>query len=124
MTGLFELQGDGLHIYVTQEKHGSTVHWTGTSEDRDPAVVLGPYLKRLAEGLQGQVTVDFTRFGFMNSSTVPPIIAFLRSLNERAIATRVVYDGAQTWQRMSFNGLRGLSQVFRSITIVNCQDPG
>ena len=122
MTAMPDLKHDTLHIQLTQEGAGLTVHWRGASEARDPGLVLDPYLKQLAGQIKGAVTVDFTQFGFMNSSTVPPIITFLRDLNDRAIPARVVYDGEQTWQRMSFNGMRALSMMLKNVTVVNSRE--
>jgi hypothetical protein len=92
--------------------------WNGRSTDREPGRQLTPYLNDLLDELSGrELLISFQGLAYMNSSTVTPIIQFLKHLNERRIDTRVTYDGRSKWQRSSFRALSGLAMMMKHVTV-------
>lgn len=92
--------------------------WNGRSTDREPGRQLTPYFNGLLDELEGRgLLISFQGLEYMNSSTVTPIIQFLKNLNERNIETRVAYDGRSKWQRASFRALSGLAMMMKHVTV-------
>ncbi len=103
------LKGNGRRVYMS---------WNGRSAERDPATLLNPYLEGLLDEIQNrELLIAFQELQFMNSSTVSPIIRFLKKLNERQVDTRITYDGRSKWQSASFKALNGLAMMMKHITV-------
>ncbi len=92
--------------------------WIGQSDDRNPSASLNPYLDSLIPALKGsQLVIEYTRLEYMNSSTVPPIIQFIKKLNLNKIKTLIHYDASSKWQSASFKALETLSLMMPHITV-------
>lgn len=84
--------------------------WHGESDARDPANFLIPYIEELSSVIEGRtLTLDLRRLEFMNSSTAACIITILRLLDERRIATRIVFDETVNWQRINLQCMRAIA---------------
>lgn len=107
-----------LKIVFNQQGGKTKMSWIGQSDDRNPAVSLNPYLDSLIEDLKGtELLVEYRQLEYMNSSTVPPIIQFLKKLNTNGIKTQITYDANSKWQCASFKALETLSLMMNNITV-------
>ena len=96
-----------------------TMSWLGRSESREPSAVLNPYFAGIAAGIGGkELVVDFTKLEYMNSSTVPPIIQLIKTLNEKNVTTKIYYDKESKWQAASFKALETISGTMKSIEVI------
>lgn len=103
------VKGNGRQVYMS---------WNGRSAERDPAALLNPYLESLLDGIHDRdLLIAFQELQYMNSSTVSPIIQFLKNLNQRQVETRITYDGRSKWQSASFKALNGLAMMMKHITV-------
>ncbi len=103
------VKGNGRRVYMS---------WNGRSAERDPAALLNPYLEELLDEIQNRdLLIAFQELQHMNSSTVSPIIQFVKRLNEQGIDTRITYDGNSKWQSASFKALNGLAKVMKHIKV-------
>ena len=81
-----------LRIAVFRRDNKATILWSGVSDSRNPSAFLNAVVQRLVEELQGyEVTIDFRRLEFMNSSTVPPIISLIKRLDAQGISSLVLF---------------------------------
>lgn len=104
-------------VIETGEKH--VLHWKGKSEDRDPAALLVPYINGIIDSLKGkEVEVNFLTLEYMNSSTVPPIIHLVKSLNEQNIKSTIIYDANSKWQSASFKALETITKTLNTISVI------
>ena len=109
---------DGLVVTLATTDDEATITWRGTSDDRNPQAFLTPMLTRLARSTTGKrVTVDFRRFEYMNSSTVAPIIAFIKALDERCAHATLLYDTNLSWQRVNFRCMRTIARTLKNIQV-------
>ena len=112
-----DLDAGGLRIVVESTPTSVQLKWRGRSVERRPATTLGPFFETvLAELGDRRLMIDFREFEFMNSSTVRPIIEFLRSASEVAKAIEVYYHGGITWQRLSFKVVEALAKEWDNVS--------
>ena len=103
------LNGNADRVHMT---------WRGRSAAGNPGFRLNPYLNDLADELAGRkLLVSFQKLEYMNSSTVSPVIQFVKNLNDRGIRTRITYDGRSKWQSASFKALGGLAIMLKHISV-------
>lgn len=101
-----DLSAGPLEIKVAEEDDKYVMCWFGSSEEPNPSKILSPYLAGVIGELAGkELVVDFTKFGYMNSSTVPPIFELIRSLEQNKIKTLIIYRKDLKWQVASFKAL-------------------
>jgi hypothetical protein len=87
--------------------------WRGSSRDRQPQRLLGPFLTEQIEQAQRAgcpVEMRFDRLEYFNSATVMAIVGAVRGAKAKGIAVRIVYDGSRDWQRLSFEPMRVFAQ--------------
>ena len=114
-----DLRAADLWIHVQREASHVAIIWAGTSEAREPALYLLPYLDDLVNELHGSVVeIDFSAMDFMNSATIAPIVRFLRSLDRHCTKVRVLYDPSRTFQRTTFSAIKALGIVLRKLEVV------
>jgi hypothetical protein len=85
------------------------VDWTGKSAARQPVLALGPYIERLlseASAVHCPVEMHFEKLEYFNSSTITVVIQMVQSFIARSVPLTIVYNGALSWQRASFEALR------------------
>ena len=106
-----------LTILLTETAREATMSWRGTSDARDPKAFLEPVFSRVIDKVKGRdLTIDFTGLEFMNSSTVSPIIALLKQLNENGIKSHVVFNN-EDWQVVHMRCLRTIATVLRNVEV-------
>ncbi len=123
-----DFEDDSLRIEIRDKPAAVAIHWCGESEARDPASTLGPFLDGLVPSLRKrEVTLYFDALRYMNSSTVTPIMEFLRKLSEVASAVTVLYDGRLQWQATSFRAMRVVARKWENVEVretSNSRPPG
>ena len=113
-----DLNVGGLVIKLEKKGGNVVMSWLGKSRERDPAALLNPYFDEIASEVEGsKITVDFINLEYMNSSTVPPIIQFVKRLDTLNVITNVYYDKSSEWQSASFKALGTISQGLKNINI-------
>lgn len=96
----------------------NTITWIGKSEARDPSSVINPYFKSIFDRLKGKaLEIKFEQFKYMNSSTVPPIIQLMKSLEENGITATITYNKNSKWQSASFKALETIVRTMKYISV-------
>jgi hypothetical protein len=107
-----------LEIAVKEENSGFYLTWLGKSVNRNPSDTLDPYFAGMIDQLKGKkVSIDFTKFEYMNSSTVSPIINFMKLLEENKIETVIYYNKDLKWQVVSFRALETIVTKYNSVLV-------
>ena len=107
-----------LTISVERNGNRAVMEWIGQSADRSPSQCLTPYLSGIADELMGyDLTVSFNKLEYMNSSTVQPIVHFMKKLDENNISTQIAYNASLSWQRASFKALENLAVMMKHISV-------
>ena len=107
-----------LEIKITENENLVILKWLGHSRTLDPAVELNPYLNGVLNELQGKsILVDFTELVSMNSSTIMPIIFFIRKLEEHAVVSEILYNGKLSWQKASFIVIAEIIKNYKNVKI-------
>jgi len=110
---------NALEIKVDQQNGRTIIQWKGKSDDRDPGIDLDPYLTTLAsECKETAVDVEFMDLEFMNSSTVQPILLFMKELSRLGITAVLKYRKDLSWQEASFRALRTVSTRMPGVTVL------
>lgn len=112
------LSSDKLSININADGGKVLMTWLGQSDSRNPSTALNPYFESLINDLKAcELTIRFDDLEYMNSSTVPPIIKFLKTLNNNEITTIITYDTEKKWQAASFKALETFSGMLNYITV-------
>jgi hypothetical protein len=116
--GMNGLKVDNFEIKVLEQNDLVKLQWLGRSELRNPAEVLNPYLDSIVTKLKGKnIVVDYSKLEYMNSSTVPPIIKFIKSCNQNELNTKVHFDKNSEWQNASFKPLQTVCMVLKNVVV-------
>ena len=110
------LKVDNFSIVVNQEGDTTVLRWFGRSEFRNPSDVLNPYFDVLLPQLVGKLTVDFKKLDFMNSSTFPAVLYFLKKCDESGLQTTLLYDASSEWQEASFRPIKIIVTKFGNVS--------
>ena len=97
-----------LKITTEKQEDKFQLKFHGKSDSRNPADFLGPFFKDLLENNIRKLVVDFTGLEFINSSTIPPMVMFIRQLDTKQIQSEFIYRGDVKWQVMTFKVLQKL----------------
>ncbi|MBF0120152.1 MAG: hypothetical protein HQK79_15060 [Desulfobacterales bacterium] len=112
------LDTGSLKINLKQNGNKVTMTWEGESDSRNPMIILTPYFDNLLPELnEKELIIDYTQLKYMNSSTVAPIIQFVKKIDNFQINTIILYDGNSKWQTASFKALQTLSAKMKYITV-------
>jgi len=107
-----------LKIIIKIEDNKAFMTWLGQSNSRTPVRELNPYLDNLVDELKAmELTIRFNDLEYMNSSTVPPIIQFLKKLDNNGIKTLIIYNAESKWQAISFKALETFAGILNLITV-------
>lgn len=98
-------------LFVDREDGPGSIRlaWRGSSRDRQPQLVLGPFLASQVEDASKDgraIEMRFEDLEYFNSATVMAIIAAVRAARSKNVPVRLVYDASREWQRLSFEPMR------------------
>lgn len=117
MIATSRFEREGLTVEVDRSVGKAAMSWIGESDSRSPSDFLNPIIKQLALELAGaRITVDLTRLTYMNSATVAPLIACIKSFSGGANAVEVLFSDAD-WQRTHVQCLRTISRTLKNVHI-------
>ena len=114
--------GNYLSLFSTNDKYASImqlsrfVSWMGFEFEFGEAGlnITGYAASKLKDK---QVAIDYTELEFMNSSTVPPIIKFIKSCSQSASSIVVNYNMNLEWQTASFKPIQTVCLVLKNVTV-------
>jgi hypothetical protein len=110
-----------LTLEMRERDDAITVAWLGKSIAREP----GPFILRvlaLAESCAAErhkpLVLDFSEVGYMNSSTITPLIRMLDRTKRGDGSVRVLYRKGLRWQELNFAALEVFETPDHRIEIV------
>lgn len=113
---LFASERLSIRHATTQLRY--TLFWHGECDFRNPSEALGPTLRGvLPELRERRLVLDFRGLNFMNSSSVSPILMFIKAACSRGIPVHLVYNVNLSWQRTTASSMRALSRSLRNLTV-------
>lgn len=105
-----------IRAAIVKKQH--LLMWSGECDFRNPAEVLTPALSNYGLSLkEGPVVLDFRGLVFMNSSSVTPILAFVKSLCTRGIPVHLIYNTDVSWQRITASSMRTIATALKNLTV-------
>lgn len=109
------LESGSLKILISIKDNVTTLTFEGKSSEREPAKILNPFFEKILSDLRGELIVDFRPLDFMNSSTVIPLIQFIKKLEEKEIKTIFYYNKESKWQATSFQAFITITKQLKYI---------
>jgi len=109
-----------LTLEVRDEGDKVEVLWSGESTAREPGNFILPVLAQavaLCAKDARPLILDFQKIGYMNSSTITPIIRVLGKARQAANPVSVIYKKDLRWQELSFSALTVLQTPDRRIEV-------
>jgi hypothetical protein len=97
-----------LTLEVGDEDGAVVVRWSGKSTAREPGKFILGVLTRAIDRCANEnraLVLDFQNVGYMNSSTITPLIRVLDRAKRGSNAVRVLYKRELKWQELSFTAL-------------------
>ena len=117
------LKIDKLTIIVTEEKNSVSIDWEGLCDLKNPGQILKDFFFKIFDAYTGKkLIMSFINLKYVNSSTISPIIALLRKLNELKISSTVIYDKTCFWQEISFKSFIAITAKLEYIVIKEKDD--
>jgi hypothetical protein len=98
-----------LTINVESTKYTIKVTWLGNCTLKNPGEFLDPILLKEYEKSQKELKrliFDFTKFKFMNSSAIIPIIKILKTVKNHHGSIHVLYNSEERWQNILLGELK------------------
>jgi hypothetical protein len=112
------LEYEDLRIEVKEVDNIVSVSWIGKCRTLNPEHILDSYLAHLTQFVKGKkVIVSFEKLDSMNSSTVPPLLTFIKALEENSVESEFLYNDKEDWQRASFRPLSVIAGKYEYVKI-------
>ena len=112
-----KIEINNLTLICEPEAEAMSVTWLGKSRDMDPYEKLIPVLENVLEKTNSRLILKFNALEYINSSTVVPIIKFLKKADQKKINTEIHYNGQISWQKSMFKAIANLTKVFKFLTV-------
>ena len=110
--------GDRLTIVRTVSKQLVSLLWKGECDFPSPAETLGPTLHGLISELRDRkLVMDFSGLRFMNSSSVTPILGFVKAACSKGIPVHLIYSSRMSWQRTMASSMRALVHALKHLSV-------
>ncbi|OQY40398.1 MAG: hypothetical protein B6229_01875 [Spirochaetaceae bacterium 4572_7] len=120
-TGVINMESlnyEDLNIEVLDLNTHIKVSWSGKSRTQNPENILDDYLAKLSKYSIGtKMVINFDKLESMNSSTIPPLLTFIKNLEENNIHAVFEYNVNKDWQRASFKPLTVITSKFNYVKI-------
>lgn len=113
-----EIKVGELRLVFQSNLKTSSVKWYGRSIDMHPADTLIPVLTELFDDAGESICLVFNELDYLNSSTVVPLMDFIRGLDKRGIAIVLEYSKDTAWQRSMFEALKCLSKLLKDFKVL------
>ena len=97
-----------LSIEVCETDTSIDVKWLGKSVNRQPSKFISPILMKvldMASSVNKRIVMDFRELGYMNSSTITPIIKVLERAKNGTAQITILYKQSLKWQELNFSAL-------------------
>lgn len=115
---MMPLNYEDLKIEVTDFEKYVKVSWIGKCRTLNPENVLDTYLAQLTQFVKSRkVYIVFDELESMNSSTVPPLLTFIKTLEENCTESIFLYNDNEDWQRASFKPLSVIAGKYQYVKI-------
>lgn len=112
------LEYGDLKIEVNVLDSHIKVSWIGKCRTLNPEHILDTYLLKLSRFAAGKrLVVAFDNLESMNSSTVPPLLTFIKTLEDNSTESLFLYDDSEDWQRASFKPLSVIAGGYKYVKI-------
>ena len=101
-------EGD-LKIEIAHGTHLIQMKWLGKCTMKNPSLFLDPIIDEeyeLSQRTNKKVIFDFTKFSYMNSSAIIPIIKILKRVRDGRGYVHVHYDKEEKWQKIILGELK------------------
>lgn len=111
---------NNLTIKVELEKDNNLVRvlWSGVSDDVSPGKIITPFLSSIADTIgTNKLSIELYDLEFINSSTVPPIVHFIKYCSQKKIEIIIIYSNSKEWQKMSFKSFETFALVYKNLAI-------
>lgn len=96
-----------LKLEVKYGESEITINWLGESKDREPTKFLTPIFDAIyTRNTSKPLIMNFTKFEYMNSSTVTPIVKQLERAKKENRKVTIQYKKGLKWQELSFAALK------------------
>jgi hypothetical protein len=115
---IIDIQIKSLYLSVGKEDGKTVMVWKGESDEKNPSESLIPFFDSVIDKIEGKFEIVFNELDYMNSSTIHPLIMFIKNLNDKEINTTIFYDKQSKWQEASFKALYALTNVLTSINVI------
>lgn len=105
---LQDLKVEDLEIKVSSAKGKIELTCRGAIHSVSPDEYLNPYFDDVVDEAvrqKSRVVCNFVELEYMNSASIPPLIALLRQLAENKIKGEFIYDSKRKVQTASFRAL-------------------
>jgi hypothetical protein len=112
-------EAEDLKIEIVESEGVKTLTWLGKSLISNTGAVLDPFFEEIVKECKGnKITMDFTKLLIMNSSTVPPILSFIKNMEESKNYLEVIYDDSKFWQHTSFRLLNVIILPYKYVKLI------
>ncbi|MBW2310703.1 MAG: hypothetical protein JRF35_06470 [Deltaproteobacteria bacterium] len=109
-----------LTIEVNENEASFNIKWMGTSIEREPTRFITPilvdFIKKSID-CNKKIILDFRELGYMNSSTITPVIKILERAKRGRNQIEVLYQKSLKWQDLIFSALEIFQTKDRRIQI-------
>lgn len=109
---------DNLQIIVEAEDGAVRLRWRGSSDARNPAANLEPYLYALLEEPSFKFyEFDFSELEFMNSSTIAAIVHIVERMKGHSAKFKLLFSEQKEWQEFNFRMMKFVTRYIGNITV-------
>jgi len=88
--------------------------WKGSANERQPQALFGLLFEDLLLAVKKPIVLDLSALEHISSFTVIVLMRFVRDARDQGLHIEVVYDESISWQCMTFEPLRQLSEAARA----------
>lgn len=107
-----------IDVKIDENMNLMRLIWSGESDDISPSKVLSPYLSKIAEEVGNRkIVIELYDLDFINSSTVPPIVQFIKQCSKMNLEILILYSNSKEWQRYSFKSFETFKIIYKNLQI-------
>ncbi len=107
-----------LTLSIEKIKGKTILDWIGESNEKKPSEELIPFFNEFIENQNNDLIIKFDKLNYMNSSTIHPLILFIKDLNEKNIKIEICYNKNSKWQKEAFKAMENLTSILKNIKFI------